>query len=63
MKGVIRMKVWVLWEQLVDERIMWGVFSSRESMEKAVSRLYQKYGTEVGNIWWEEIEVDKLGGE
>jgi len=54
------MKVWVLWEQLVDERIMWGVFSSRESMEKAISELYKKYGTDVGNVWWEEYELDEL---
>ena len=57
------MKVWVLWEQLVDDRIMWGVFSSREKLEEAINKLYEKYKTEVGSLWWEEIEVDKLGGE
>jgi len=54
------MKVWVLWEDYLDDRIMWGVFSSRESMEKAINELYKKYGTDVGNVWWEEYELDKL---
>jgi len=57
------MKVYALWEDYLEDRLFWGVFSSRESLERAVSRLYQKYGTEVGNIWWEEIEVDRLISE
>jgi len=57
------MKVWVLWEDYLEDRIMWGVFSNREKLEKAISELNKKYGTEIGSLWWEEYELDKLGGE
>ena len=54
------MKVWVLWEDYLEDRIMWGVFSSREKLEEAINKLYEKYKTEVGSLWWEEYELDKL---
>ena len=57
------MKVWLLWEDYLEDRLLWGVFSSREKLEEAISKLHEKYGTDLGNIWWEEVELDELIGD
>jgi len=54
------MKVWILYEDYLDDRIVWGVFSSREKLEEAIGKLYEKYKTDVGFLWWEETELDEL---
>jgi hypothetical protein len=54
------MNVWLLWEDYLGENILIGVFSSKEQVDRAIEKWFKKYGTDVGNIWWEEIEVDKL---
>jgi hypothetical protein len=53
-------RIYLLWEDYLEDRLLWGVFSSREKLEEAINKLYGRYRTEVGNIWWEEAEMDEL---
>jgi hypothetical protein len=54
------MKVWLVWEDYLDDRILIGVFSSREKVDEVVRKLNEKYKEDVGNVWWEEWEVDEV---
>jgi hypothetical protein len=54
------MKVWLVWEDYLDERTLFGVFSNQEKADEAIKQLYEKYKEDLGDVWVEEWEVDEV---
>jgi len=51
-------KVFLLWEDYLEDRILWGVFDSKKKLEEAVEVWKRMYGIEIENLWYEECELN-----
>ena len=53
-------KVWVILEKYGDSNVLLGITTDEENRDKIIENHFKKYGTDVGNVWYEQIELNKL---
>ena len=51
------MKVYLIRENFRGEEQIIGIAKTREAVDKVISSHYDKYKTDVGQVWWEEWEM------
>jgi hypothetical protein len=55
-------KVFLLWEDYLEDRILWSVFDSKKKLEEAVEVWKRMHGIETENLWYEECELNFVSG-